>query len=808
MTETNVNTSGQGTTNWNLPPGTQPKLDPATGKPIPDQGVEVEAGIGMTGTEELVQDTVITSTQADASLYVVGNRPDTTAYTASSNRPALTPSTVNDPQLAESVLNSTVNPSKGFLESTLNNIVNSFPNGLNPELTPEEEQVVVTDPQILKLAEESGVSPQVVLKNVQTEKNNAFQELINKLPDKDLAKVLTFAFYVPEGAMKFDEIQFQISKFNPQYQETFDRINAAVNKEVAANFKFSADWPGVATNSTEFRAQLSMDADTVFAKLLNAKMDEGGLSASDAATLRAMNNGMATGTPTLKNILQQLQAQMTSQLRAKYGFDVSYQPKGDVTAYNAIVNGDFAQTYQKLVAKYTGTATAEQRALLEKYAANPKDPSIPDNIKQLAKQLADERQLLLQAFPNPDKASMPESLKAAAKVLIAEGISAIVTKYGLDLSWTPTINALVSPFVDPAGLKLATNAMDIAKDVFSRAQDFVNGMPDGVQKTQYLQYLKIIGQALITIQEAIYGMQAAQTKISGILGRGRLESQLNDIAQQQAAADETRRKEAKQAKLGPLGDALAWIGKIALLAFAAWLGPVAFAVALAYVVDSTVAEATGSKSGMQSMFSEIAKSMPPAAAAFVNGAIVAVISLATLNPFIAANLVTQDSKLMETIVQAAGGSKDQQMMAGLVFSIVVQVVVMAALMVCTGGAATAATVGKVAQTMASVAQISVPLATKIVKASMTTVQVVLASMQVASSGVKLNNSLLQMQMDMLKGQSEAYSEEVQAMIAMLKKLVEKLLALMEGNGDMLVNINTLQGKKWSEVSEQSTAIFG
>lgn len=808
MTDTNVNTGGQGAPNWNVSAGAQPRLDPATGQPIPnqvgpDQGMgtgtaDVEANVQTEAVEELTQDTVTVSSQTDASLYVVGNRAGTTVYTASSAHPSLPQSLVNNPQAATQTLQSTINPPKEFIQQTVSNLVNLLPNGVDTDLSPEELQAVVTDDKILELAAETGVSPQVILKNVQTEKNNAFQELVNKLPP-DQANKLTFAYYVPEGA----------KNLSPELKTLLQQLNGQANQEVAENFKFGSDWPGVEINSAGFRSQLSQTVDAEFTKLLNAKIDEGGLSASDAAMLRAMHNGMATGTPTLKNLLQQLQTQATAQLQAKYGIDVSYQPKGDVAAYNNIVNGDFAQTYQKAIAKYTGTATAEQKALLEKFAANPKDPSIPDNIKQLAKQLADERQLLLQAFPNPDKATIPDALKATAKALIAESISVVVAKYNLDPQWQPTIKTLASPFIDPATMKKATSAMDLATEVFDRAQAFVNGMPESPEKTMYLQYLKIIGRALITIQEAIYGMQATQTKVSTALNRAQLESQLNDIAQQEAAAAEARKKESKMAKMGPLANVMNWIMKIAIIAFGALAGPIGVAIAIAYVTDSIVSEAQGKETTMvQDMFAEIANSMPAGAATVVKALLVTVLSMISLNPLVALNLITQDSKVMETFAKACGADPTEQMWAGLIFSIVVQVAFAFALIYATGGAATAATMSTVIQHVATTFEISTKLATQIVKSSIMAVKVIMASLQIASSGMKLNNALIARELDMIKAKAEAYSEQVQALIAILKKLIQKLLALLEGNADMLVNINTLQGKKWSDASDQTSMIFG
>ena len=217
-------------------------------------------------------------------------------------------------------------------------------------------------------------------------------DLISDLPPEDQDK-LTFARFVPEGS----------KNLSPELKEQLASINKQINDGVANAFGFSEDWTGAPVDATDFHSSLTADADNSLEKLIDANVASGAITETEARTLKAMHSGLATGTPTLKNLLTQLEGQVTAQLQAKFGFDVGYQPKGDVAFYNNVINGDFSQTYQKNIEKYTGTATAEQRALLELYAQNPNNPAIPADqkakIASLAAQIANDKQLMLKAYP-------------------------------------------------------------------------------------------------------------------------------------------------------------------------------------------------------------------------------------------------------------------------------------------------------------------------------------------------------------------------------------------------------------------------
>lgn len=805
---TNLNSGLGSSPNWNTAtPGapSQAPATPTTGKagqvagtgggvadadidPTVQTGVDVDVIVDKM-SEAHVKDTQLTITNIATSSYTTGI-----------GLPVLIPSSVNDPALAARTLNLINNPPQSVVQQTVQSLGSILPGVSVSEADAEAAQVVVTDPEINALAARTGVPAGIIQKNVQTEKNSDFASLIQNLSESDQER-LTFAFNVPD----------QAKNLSPALQLVLANVTAKVNQDLKKDFGFSANWQGVATDSTDFLNKLGTEYDTSFEKLLQAKVDDGSITAADAATLRAMHNGLATGSPTLKNLLKTLEGQATAQLQAKYGFDVNYQPKGEVLFYNNVVNGDFSQTYQKMVAKYTGTATAEQKVLLAKYAANPNDPSIPDSIKQLAVQIANEQKQLLAAFPNPDNASpaLPDNLKTIAKSLIAGATQAIIEKYGLDTNWKPTITSLTPPGVDQASIDTANTALATAKEMLTQATNVANGLPDGPEKNQFLAFLKVVGEALNSLQEAIYSMQASQSITSKAQSRAKLDAQLNDIDKQQRAADEAREKEGKMAGMGPIGKIFDWIFKIVILAVSIAFGPLAFALALAYFVDSAVSQGMGNKETFtQKMFQEIAKSMPPAAAAVVNLVLATVISLVSCNVFLAINLITQDSQFMQQLVKACGGNEMAQAIAAMVFNMVAQIALMVVMIIVTGGAATGALVAQVGAMVARATGLALETATKAVRIAMIVMQVVISAIQISASAIKVNNNILLSQIDIIKGQAEAYSEEIQGMIAAMKKVIEKLLELLQGNTDAIVSISNFQGKKWDDASQISTDLAG
>lgn len=802
-TNTDLNKSGSGfqpMPNWGNQPPPSRENAPAQGAPAGTPPGTTTGTGGTTSTETPVMDEEVVwkdvIQQATQNIESFLHTTPATPYVTYSNLPTLQPSTVNDPFAANKTLKKLQNPSpeeiQNFAMKFAANITRDEPD--TRETTKKEQPAGYTyDPEISARAKKGGVSEETIVRNVQTSENMAFSDLVGKLPP-ELANKLTFAHFVPNAA-----------KLTPAETKQLASIEKQVREGVANDLGFSKDFTGVPVDASEFLNNLGLQSEDFFEKLINALVNDGTLSESDARTLKAMNAGIATGTPTLKNLLAQLQGQVTAQLQAKFGFDVAYQPKGDVAFYNNVVNGDFAQTFQKKLEKYTGKITAEQMA---KYENNPNDPTLPKNIKELIGQVLKNRQLILSAYP--DFSSLPGDLKADAEQLFAETKTEIIGKYGLDVTWIPAKIPLYAAGIDPKGIAAANSAMGIAREVLDGALKVGNGMADGPEKTLFLNYLKAIGQALTALQETIYAMQAAQSGTAKSANKAKLDMQLNDLDKQQRAADKLAEQTKKIRSMGPIGKIFDWLIKIIILAFAFFMGPIAFMLALAYFTDSVVHAAMGSKkTGVQIMFDKIAESIKPDAAAVAVKVILAcAICVVQANPYLIMQIFLTDSRIIQDCVKVCGGDKMAQEITAMIVNMIIQIAIMVIAIIVTGGSATSVIAAKVAEILSKAAKIALETASKIITIARYVMCIIMASLQITQSSIQLNNSVVQANMVMIKGDAEKYSEEIQAIIKALTKMIQKLLQLLQGNSESIVTISNFQAKKYNDANVITSDIVG
>jgi len=784
---TNLNNSGFGTkSNWTDPsqgpPAANQKGSGGVSGPFSGADLGLSTGFSTSLEDQQWQDVISQAFQTDAKTTTDSAK---SPYVTYSNQPNLTQPTVNDPTIAHQGLNLLTNPPASVQQDILNNLDSSLQNPLGGDSEAYANDTV-TDPQINALAQTSGVAAGIIQHNVANDQNQNFASLIANLPQADQDK-LTFAYYDPSGA----------ANLSPDLKNQLASLIKQATTLTADNFKFTSDWQALPVDASVFNMKLGVENELSFENLLQSKVNDGSLSQADANTLRAMHNGLATGTPTLKNLLKQLEGQTITMMQAKWGFDTSYSPPVDPSQYQNILNGNFSISYQKAIANYTGDATPEQQALLAKYAANPNDPSIPDDIKQLAKQIAADKQLLLQNYP--DLSALPANLQAVAKQLIQQTNAAIVAQYGVDPTWTSTLTTLAPPAgVNSASQQQALGAIGTAQELINQATAKANGMAAGPEKTSYLNFLQVIGEALSKLQESVYAMQASQSDASKEMNRAKLDMGLNDIDKQQRAADKAKASTAKMASMGPFAKIFEWIIRIILLILCCCLGPIGALIGMAYFASVAVSQAMGQKADpVKELMQTISKNLPPAAAALIN----TLVCCATLSPWLSLYLFLGDANVIQDVVKACGGSEMAQQMVAMVVQIVVMLAIMIVLLLVTGGAATEAMAAKFAEMIERAIQVSSEVAERIVKISRLTVATVIASLTISSEGVKMNNNILLSQMDIIKGEADAYSEVIQGIIALLKKVIAKLLELLQNGSDMIVSISNFQGKKWSDASQ-------
>lgn len=149
-----------------------------------------------------------------------------------------------------------------------------------------------------------------------------------------------------------------------------------------------------------------------------------------------------------------------------------------------------------------------------------------------------------------------------------------------------------------------------------------------------------------------------------------------------------------------------------------------------------------------------------------------------------------------------------QEIAAMVVNMIIQIAIMVVAIIVTGGSATGAIAGKVAEVLAKATKMALETANKVVTIARYAMIIVMTSLQITQQSIKLNNSVVQANMVMIKGDAEKYSEEIQAIIKALTKMIQKLLQLLQGNSESIVTISNFQAKKYNDANVITSDIVG
>lgn len=796
-------------------PGTPNAPGDATGGP----GVNVDTSAATLPGDALLLDGQINEQQV-GSYQDMGIAPQ--ADVGNIDQPNL-PTSNGDPQLGLQTLAGFQTPA-GMM-SAYQNLTFPSPTTAQQDYYNSLNDTAMQYPEIVQMADNLGVSPGQIYAKVQGDRDANVQQQIANLP--------------PDQQDKFKAAYFfkDTSNLNPDEKALLETMINQANSDVGQDMGLqTVNLNDVPPDSEAFTGQAIAVGGQSFEDAVNEAVAKGTMTQDEANQVLSVRNGARSPDSVSPHVLQLLklmtgiaaQSPDMIALQAKYGFGPDWLPPADATAYNAIINGDFSLSMQKSVKGYYGSVTdPAKQAIIDKLIANPNDPNafaganLSDAEKQAlieqAGAIANARMMILQYYADPTSLS-PEDLKQygdIAKAMIDDAINGTIAKYGLDATWKPTITTLVSE-IDPASLQRLQETLNTLKGILDSATEMVNAMPDGPEKDVYLDYLKTISKMMIIIQDCINEMSASNCDISKKKSFLKLQMQLANLDKQKQAAEEVQKKQGKMANMGPIGDIVKWVMYIVIVALAAAAtvstgNPLFLALAVAYVVDKETHPP--GKSLLDQGFQAI-NSMPGVAGQ-VAGIIISVAICAALccvggalGPIMALTVFCQDSNAVQNAAALGGADKATQAICAMAVQMVLTVALMVFLWVATAGASTGAMIATVAAEMAEVTALSVSTCTKIIYVAYVACMLTVVSLQATASGIELNNNILLAQIDKIKGSADKYSAEIEAMIEVLKKLINKLLEMLQGNTDWVANISSFLGKMWGDASKLTTEITG
>lgn len=252
---------------------------------------------------------------------------------------------------------------------------------------------------------------------------------------------------------------------------------------------------------------------------------------------------------------------------------------------------------------YTGTISANYRYenddAINKYLQE-QNPPLSSSDEALLRQAVDaittrminNGNLSILNSQNLTLPGIPDNITQIALGIASTTIEDLQSKYGISTKWVPNKVALVPPNPVKEGI------INTLKDQFAILQSYVESMPPSPQRAILLNFLKLVAEALDTLQQSAYKSEAATemgaidlTKAQQELMNGKIKAFMDAFNAQQAQMDAVHKQQEKAAKMGPIMKAVtvivAVIMVVATVVSFGTLGPVAFGIIMTLALAST-----------------------------------------------------------------------------------------------------------------------------------------------------------------------------------------------------------------------------
>jgi len=416
----------------------------------------------------------------------------------------------------------------------------------------------------------------------------------------------------------------------------------------------------------------------------------------------------------------------------------------------------------------------------------------------------DEMDMAHAYISGQNTASIPDSVKEAVTQAKTEALSLIQERYGVPSNWkTETeINEILNRTTQSGWeIKTQYNALNFADDYISGINQYISLIPEGGDRTAALNVLKTIANALTTLKQAVFMMQAQDAEIGGKYSKAEFEATMNKLDKEMKELKEIQEKKRKQQKTAKILKIFSWImAPLNLIGASGFLGMI---LACVQMVEQTIGEITDDAKLISNMFKaveDLAKQVAPhneelqaTFNVFVKIGICCGIGT-SVNPLQSVELFLSKSNTIKDIVLAIPGAKESD-------AAWVQLAVEIAFMIATIVGAIAA--GRMDQSVKQVGKV-MQIMTKLIQ----TASILASTMQAAQGGVNVANNIYQMQMAEQKGDLDAYLAQMQALIQVLQKLASKILNGLTGIGQFSQEINATLGDIWQRSSQSATEIGG
>ncbi len=488
-----------------------------------------------------------------------------------------------------------------------------------------------------------------------------------------------------------DKQAVEFALYNPEAKESltteqknlFNQLSAESMQAVSQRYGVPLDELPDVNKESAYNIRLNLNYGENYIAALQALKADGTITEKEFKALQAnlYYPGSVPLDEKMKGIEGKLQQEVFAAFVQENGIPPNWKPTVPSNQYDAWGNGLYRDNFKALVAN----------------AQPPLDPAT--------------QQQLLKAMQDPT--SVPAAIQQLFQQMDKKALEMTIATIGLPAVWQPT-STVINPNLSPQ----MASTLEGAKAFLKESGDIQQGLftqlmqtPEGkMGAVTFMNYLKIVGEALDQMQQLIYAIESADAKISKLLNSITLDMQMNKIDKMKREAEERKQQEEAGKSgfkgflnsiceiLGPLIAIVTIIAAIALT-----LLPPMSVLALPFLaiavgsLTCTTAKAAGydmMKEGFKAMDDLIAALIPKSglreACQIITRALMIAIVLLTcstagLGGVLLAMQVGMDmlmeSDIIGRTVKACGGDAQAQMIANMVVMATVMVAIAAVMLV-------------------------------------------------------------------------------------------------------------------------------
>ncbi len=198
------------------------------------------------------------------------------------------------------------------------------------------------------------------------------------IPESELRAMIRFGHYFPDQA-------------DPQIREILGKIENSALNELSGVYGMPDGWKPESVNNSKHVGELMANYDLMFEEALAKYAQENNLTQEQINRATYLHyHPEAEGYDDAAGIKNEIETNVLKTLRSQYSLPLNFEVKSSALSYDSVVNGDFRFVFQDLLTNQQPPLTKEQLDAINAALANPNDPNITAKTKALIEKLKNE----------------------------------------------------------------------------------------------------------------------------------------------------------------------------------------------------------------------------------------------------------------------------------------------------------------------------------------------------------------------------------------------------------------------------------